>query len=141
LFKNHLVAAYLLLVGVPLLGLLGILEAGRGIRAPLSIGGEWMFEFDRAAPCATGPAGLRQPGLIISQSGIDALITLNDDRPTILEGSVNGATLNAKSQTATIAASIAGEPGARTLEGRMSFDGCAPVAFRAVRQSSKKGGE
>lgn len=141
MFKTKLVAAYLLLVGVPVLGLLGILQAGRAIRAPLSIGGEWTLEFDHAGRCATWPAGLRQPALNISQSGTGALITLNDGHSTVLEATVNGATLSAKSPAATITASIAGEPPARTLEGRMSFDGCGPVAFRAVRQASKQRGD
>ena len=127
----------MLLVGVPVLGLLGILEAGRGIAAPLSIGGEWTLEFDPAARCASGPAGLRQPALSISQSGTEALITLNDGHATTLEATVHGDNLSAKSLTAT----ISGKPGARTLEGTMNFDGCAPVAFRAVRQASKKRGE
>jgi hypothetical protein len=131
------VAAYLLLVGVPVLGLLGILEAGRAIPAPLSISGDWTLEFDPAAHCAHGPAGLRQPVLNISQSGTQALITVNDGHATTLEATIGGATLTAKSLTA----SIAGKPDARTLEGRMNFDGCTPVAFRAVRQASKKRGE
>ena len=130
-------AAYLLLVGVPVLGLLGILEAGRGIAAPPSISGDWTLQFDPAAPCANGPASLRQPALSISQSGTGALITVNDGHATTLEASIDGSTLTAKSLTA----SIAGKPGERTLEGKMHFDGCAPAAFRAVRQATKKRGE
>ena len=129
-------AAYLLLVGVPVLGLLGILEAGRAITAPLSVGGDWALEFDPAAPCATGPASLQQPALSISQSGTEALITVNDGHATTLEATINGSALTAKS----LKASIAGKLGARTLEGMMRFDGCAPVAFRAVRQAPKKRG-
>jgi hypothetical protein len=132
-----LVAAYLLLVGMPVLGLLGILEAGRGIPAPPSISGDWALEFDPAAPCANGPASLRQPALSISQSGTEALITMNDGHATTLEATIDGTTLTAKWLTA----SIAGKLGARTLEGKMHFDGCAPVAFRAVRQAPKKRGE
>jgi hypothetical protein len=45
--------------------------------------------------------------------------------------------VTAKSFTAT----IAGNRGERTLEGRMNFEGCAPVAFRAVRRTSAKRGE
>jgi len=126
----------MLLVGVPVLGLLGILEAGRGISAPLSIAGDWTLEFDPAAHCANGPAGLRQPALSISQSGTEVLITVNDGRATALEATVDGVTLTAKSLTAT----ISGKPGERLLEGHMHFDGCAPVAFRAVRQASQKRG-
>jgi hypothetical protein len=119
------------------MGLLGILEAGRRIPAPLSIAGEWTIEFDPAATCANGPAGLRQPALSISQSGTEALITVNDGHATTLEATVKGPTLTAKLLTAT----IAGKLGERTLEGKMNFDGCAPVPFRAVRQASKKRGE
>ena len=118
------------------MGLLGILEAGRAITPPPSISGDWTLQFDPAAPCANGPAGLRQPALSISQSGTEALISVNDGHATTLEATIDGATLTAKSLTAT----IAGKPGERTLEGKMHFDGCAPVAFRAVRQAPKKRG-
>ncbi|HUE24510.1 MAG TPA: hypothetical protein VMQ86_22695 [Bryobacteraceae bacterium] len=129
--------AYLLMVGLPVLGLLGILEAGRGIPAPLSITGDWTLEFDPAAHCANSPGSFeRQRAWSISQSGTEALITFNDGRATTLEATVNGVALTAKSLTAT----ISGKPGTRTLEGVAGFDGCAPVAFRAVRQAPKKGG-
>jgi hypothetical protein len=131
-----LLAAYLVLVGIPVLGLLGILQAGRRVHAPLSIGGDWTVEFAAAEGCANGPAGLRQPALNISQSGTEALITLNDGHATTMEATVDNATLAAKSLTAT----ISGRPGERTLAGQMNLKGCAPVAFRAVRQTPKKGG-
>jgi hypothetical protein len=138
--KNNLVAAYLLLVGVPVLGLLGILEAGRTIPAPPSISGDWNIEFDAKASCLSGPSALRQPALSISQSGTQALITLNDGHATLLEAAIDGAALTAKSASSGISASIAGKPGERTLEGKMNFAGCAPVAFRAIRQTPKKRG-
>lgn len=127
----------MLFVGVPVVGLLGILQAGRNIPAPFSIAGDWTLEFDSAARCANGPAGLRQPALSISQSGTSALIIFNDGHATTLEAAVDGATLTAKGFTAT----ISGKLGARTLEGLMDFEGCAPVAFRAARQASRKRGE
>ena len=127
----------MLLVGLPVLGLFGILEVGRSLAAPLSIGGEWTLEFDPAANCG-GPARLRQPALNISQSGTSALIALNDGRTTTIDASIDGSTVAAKSLTAT----ITGKQGQRVLEGKMDFDGCAPVAFRAVRQApAKKRGE
>jgi hypothetical protein len=132
------VITYLLMVGVPILGLLGILEAGRRITAPPAIGGDWRVAFDPAANCASGIAGLGQPALSISQSGTEALVTLNDGRGTVFPASLNGATLRAPFLTAT----IAGKPGQRVLEGRMNIGGCAGVPFRAVRLSRVgKGGE
>ena len=132
------------MVGIPVLGLLGILEAGRSITAPLSIGGDWTVEFDPAPHCANGPSVLRQPAFSISQSGTGALITLNDGHATTLEATIDGATLTAKTPSATIAAtvvaSIAGKLDQRTMEGKVSLSGCAPVAFHAVRQTPRKRG-
>lgn len=126
----------MLLVGSPVLGLLGILEAGRGIRAPLAIAGEWTVVFDSGARCAADPAGPRQPALSISQSGTQASITWNDGHATMFEANVQGTTLTAGPLRAT----IAGQPGARTLEGTMNLAGCGPLAFRAVRQTAKNRG-
>jgi hypothetical protein len=116
--------------------LFGIIEMGKGIAAPLSIGGEWTAQFDPAADCA-GLARLRQPALSISQSGPGALITLNDGRLTTFPATITGASVAAASLTAT----IAGKPGERVLEGKFNFSGCAPVAFRATRQAQAKKGE
>jgi hypothetical protein len=129
------------MVGLPVLGLLGILDAGRGIRAPLAISGVWTLDAVPTARCGSGPSDPRQPALSISQSGAEALITLNDSQATTLEGTVSGAALTAKSAIASISASIAGKPSARTLEGTMQFDGCVPVAFRAARQAPQKRGD
>jgi hypothetical protein len=119
------------------MALLGILEAGRSITAPYAIGGEWTLDFDSAGTCASGAAKLRQPALSVSQSGTQALITLNDGRLTTIDATIEGATVSAKSLIAT----IGGKPGERTLEGTMNFDGCAPAHFRAVRQVARKRGE
>jgi len=125
----------MLMVGIPVLGLLSILEAGRGVAAPLSIGGEWNLEFDPGA--AQCPNSLKQPALSISQSGTEALITVNDGRATTLQASIQGTTVSAGPLTAN----ILGKLGHRTLEGHMSLAGCTPVAFHAVRQPPKKGSE
>ena len=125
-------------MGVPVLCLFGILEIGKGITAPPAIGGEWSVQFDPAANCAGAFARLRQPALSISQSGPGALIMLNDGRSTPFPATITGGTLTAASLTAT----IAGKRGERVLEGKFDFDGCAPVAFRAIRREpAKKGGE
>jgi hypothetical protein len=125
-----------LLVGLPVLGLLGILEAGRGIAAPPAISGDWTVDFGASGACGVGR--WRQPALSISQSGTDAIITINDGRTTAFEATVNGGMLTG----ARLSATISGKPGARVLEGKLNLDGCSPVAFRAVRQvASKKRGE
>jgi hypothetical protein len=128
---------YILLVGVPLVGLLGILEAGRSIAAPMSVGGDWVLDVDPAA-CPSGVARLRQPVLSIVQSGTDALVTLNDGRATQMPATIAGAALNASALRAT----IAGKPNQRALTGTLQLDGCPPLTFRATRQApARKGGE
>jgi len=116
-------------VGVPLAGLLGILEAGRSIAAPMSVGGDWVLEVDPAA-CPSGIARLRQPALNIVQSGADALVTLNDGRAAQMPATIAGAVLT----STALRADIAGKPSQRILTGTLQLDGCAPLAFRATRQ-------
>jgi len=125
----------MLLVGLPVLGLLGILEAGRTLAAPPSIAGEWTLEFGSVSNCAA-LGRLRQPALTISQSGASALITLNDGHASTLEATINGPTLTAKSLThKSLTAAIAGKAGERVLDGRLTLEGCAPASFRAARRA------
>jgi hypothetical protein len=54
--KRKLIVAYVLLVGVPLLGLLGIVRAGQHLTPPISVGGTWrrileLWNRDLAAIC------------------------------------------------------------------------------------------
>jgi len=84
------------MVGVPVLGLLGILEAGRSIPAPLSVGGDWALESDPTANCANPPGSLqRQLAWSISQSGAEAVITLHDGYGTTLDAAIDGARITA----------------------------------------------
>ncbi len=133
-----MLAAYLLLVGLPLLGLLGILEAGRGIPAPLSVSGDWVVALDStvdAAKDATSPCAPPQT-LNISQSGPQATVTWNDGHTAPQGATIDGSTLTAKSFTAA----ITGKGTDRRLAGTMNFPGCASLAFHATRQAPRKGG-
>jgi hypothetical protein len=55
-------ALYLLMVGVPLLGLVAILHWGESITPPPHVGGAWTIE----AACSGVPA---EQGLVVDQSG------------------------------------------------------------------------
>ncbi|MGA2132885.1 MAG: hypothetical protein ABSH50_11380 [Bryobacteraceae bacterium] len=129
MIKNHLVSAYVVMVGAPVLGLLGILEAGRGLAAPLSVGGEWTLQFDSGVKCAGVPASLN-----ISQSGPEAIITFNDGH--VMRAVVEGGTLSGKS----LQAAIAGKAGGRTLAGTLNLEGCGLLAFHAARRAGPKAG-
>jgi hypothetical protein len=118
--------------------LLGTLEYGRRLRAPLSVGGEWTVEFASAtAACPSAAAHWRQPALAIAQSGTTASITWNDGAGAAVPATIDGTVLAAPG----LRADISGKPGQRSLDGTLQLAGCAPAAFHAVRQaSSRKGG-
>ncbi len=76
---------YLALVAPPFLGLVGILELGKGLAAPRSIGGEWQLDDasqkQAAAPCH-GLVFEKQPTLKVSQSGLRAELVFADKAKT-----------------------------------------------------------
>jgi hypothetical protein len=49
MFKRSLVVAYVCLVGLPVLGLLDILQAGRHLTPPISVAGTWTLDADSSA--------------------------------------------------------------------------------------------
>jgi hypothetical protein len=135
MIKNNLTSGYVLFVGIPLLILIGVLRAGSGLSAPPAVSGEWTVE-PTTNKCA-GPAAVT-----ISQTGADLIVTFNDPPKTTLAGRLESGQISAVSSTAGacrplhLEAAIVGKPGRRSLEGRLSFDGCntcAPVPFRAVK--------
>ena len=138
--KNNLTFGYVLFVGIPLLILIGTLRAGADLSAPPAVSGDWTVE---PAPnkCAGPLANASQPALSIYQTGSNLLIAFNDPRKTTLAGKLEDGSVTAVSATTggralRLEAAVSGEPGHRSLQGRLSFDGssaCAPVPFRAVK--------
>jgi hypothetical protein len=153
--KPKLLLIYLFLVGFPLLGLLAILRTGERLTPPQSLGGAWKLEADftslASKACQDLLLDVKQPFLIISQSGPALALTLNNSRQTTLPGTVQNARIAAGiSRPAAVAAEcsnpeairleadIAREAGQRILVGALSIAGCsdcAPIPFRARRQS------
>jgi len=140
MFKNNLTFGYVLFVGIPLLILIGTLRAGADLSALPAVSGDWTVE---PAPnkCAGPLANASQPALSIYQTGSNLLIAFNDPRKTTLAGKLEDGSVTAVSATTggralRLEAAVSGEPGHRSLQGRLSFDGssaCAPVPFRAVK--------
>lgn len=157
-----MIVAYISLVGIPLLGLIGILHGGRHLRAPLSVGGNWNLTADLSPwagkPCGDLLAGIKQPAFNISQSGAMLVFTLNNPQAATFGGTLRGTELTAgavaSSATAGDACSpaeavsmnaVVGKAGAQSaLSGTLQLRNCAtcaPIAFKAIRQvSAKKGG-
>lgn len=160
--KRKMIVAYACLVGVPLLGLLGILRAGQRLRAPVSVGGAWNLEADfgplAGKPCGELLADIKPPFFTISQSGPALVVTLNSTPPTTLNGTVQGTALSVAAPEALSAGGAEGcsDPGAvyvtanvegqgrgRTLAGVVGLRGCAvcaPVPFRAYQAGPSRAG-
>lgn len=142
------IAIYVLLVGAPLLGLLGILRAGERIVPPHHVGGEWAIDpafaaaLRAACPDVAFPAA--GPALGVSQSGTRAVLTLNDTATTTLDARLEGESLTAiadERSTACggalrLAATLRPDPRGPELSGTVSVPGSAPVPFRATRASA-----
>jgi len=88
------VLLYLILVGLPILGTLGLLRAGQDLSAPISVAGTWEVRLSVPNPPSDdfrlppGPTVLK-----ISQSGTHLLLAF--DEKTRLEGNVQGMTIYA----------------------------------------------
>jgi hypothetical protein len=84
--------SYLLFVGVPLMGLLGVLRWGQGLEAPLAVHGAWAVQ---PMP-ATGRVCTRyllsdaDSTLTISQSGRELTAALGPGHEVALRGSLTG---------------------------------------------------
>lgn len=141
---------YLALVAPPFLGLVGIIEVGRGIAAPRAIGGDWQLDDASRQAAATPCHGLvfdKQATLKVSQSGLRAEVAFADQAKTVMHvqiadqhitgsGRAHGAagcdrplSLDARVEKSGEKAEIVG-----TLE-RRGCSGCPVAHLRAGRKT------
>jgi hypothetical protein len=86
------VISYLLFVGVPLAGLLGVIRVGQGIEAPLAVHGAWAVQ-PMPAPvrvCTRYLLSGADSSLTISQSGRALTATLGPASEVALRGVLDG---------------------------------------------------
>jgi hypothetical protein len=156
--NRNFVAAYVLLVALPLFGLAGILRSGRKLSAPMSEGGLWKISAtqDQLASFPCGKLLLAQnAAFTISQSG--KAFTLDSPNPAFsaTSGAIEGNTISATLIPSAVAAKEAGcgepslsltatvDPKARprALQGTLraqNCPGCAAMDFRAIRDEQGK---
>jgi hypothetical protein len=161
--SRNFVVAYILLVGLPLLGLAGVLRTGRSLSAPISVGGVWKLQASAgnlsSQPCDKTLTSLSNNSLAISQSGKSLVLSFDDSAKTILSGALEGKILRASAvpardpesnsgcrddQRFTMTARVDPTTEPRSLTGRLSVDGCescVSVEFHALRQPRAAGGE
>jgi hypothetical protein len=86
------VLLYILLVGLPALGVVGVLHAGKNLKPPVFLGGTWSLrvsaEVAGARPCGDSAIRLDGSTLTIFQSGPTLLITIDGEQKTLLEGEI-----------------------------------------------------
>lgn len=163
MFRKSLkfVIAYVVLVGVPVIGLAGILRAGRSLSAPVSVEGVWKLERDASTSHAYALSCidrlfLQNTTLSIKQSGRDLALTVSSGSKAIALGSgssdrrsIRGAVTVSPAesgeracgseQSIVLSATVDGEPVHRSMLSTITVEGCsscAPLEFHAIRQSS-----
>jgi len=134
------VFTYLALVGVPFLGVTGILHVGANLRPTMNINGPWTMEVrgqDTSCPALkTAPTGFS-----ITQTGQNFSVTLNNTNE-ILHGEIQGTDINAtllKSST-SLRATVDRHAGSTHLWGVLSFAQCPSVSFVATQSETISSG-
>jgi hypothetical protein len=152
--SKRFVVAYILLVGLPLLGLVGVLKVGHSVSAPVSIDGAWKLDVDNpvSGPCGKALASLPTSAFNISQSGKNLVLNLNS-RPAgsaTIDGNRFNGVLELSDvpvddqacpnhSTLHLLASVDAKTEPRVMTGTISVNGCARCAtmnYQAVRQDS-----
>jgi hypothetical protein len=161
--NRNFIIAYILLVGLPILGLAGILKRGHKITAPVSVDGVWKLHADTAhlaaLPCGKSLASAPDIAMAISQSGGNFTWSLVDGPKSAGSGVLDGATLRiavvpsvpwsseadcGRGHEFMLLATVDPKTNPRSLTGTISLNdcpSCSPVEFRGFQQApAGKGG-
>ena len=161
--NRNFIIAYILLVGLPIVGLVGVLKKGRSLTAPISVDGVWQVQADpvrvAALPCGRTLASTPETSLAISQSGRNFTLTLVNGPKSTGSGVLDGTSLNASvvpsaawseeagcgnGRELSLVATVDPKTDPRSLAGKLSVNNCpscTSVEFHAVRLAppAKKG--
>jgi hypothetical protein len=159
--NRNFVLAYAFMVVLPLVGLAAILKSGRGLTAPVSIDGAWVFQADPVQldtlPCGKIFSPIPDQAVVISQSGRSFVLSFPSGPTVTASGTLEGTTLRATLTPAesfsetnctgtrelSMLATVERRGDGKSLVGALSAPNCptcASVAFHAVAQSSRKEG-
>ncbi|HEY9507830.1 MAG TPA: hypothetical protein VIQ27_17855 [Gemmatimonadales bacterium] len=150
---RHLLS-YLLFVGIPLAGLLGVLRVGQGLEAPRAVHGSWAVQPMAASGrvCTRYLLSDADSTLVISQSGRELTGTLGPGAEVGLKGALRGDQIALEGviqpgatprhvactagDTLRLTAKVFATRDARQIQGRLWFPSCADcgaVGFTAAR--------
>jgi len=146
---------YIVFVGLPVAGLVGILRLGERLTPPQAVHGSYVVALDsgtKANPCLAHLLVNRRPSLIVSQYGPRLEVRIGADGSVVLRGSIVESTVSATGSlprgvlaktagclpgdTLTLSATVERIGTERLLTGRLALRGCSecpPFAFRATR--------
>jgi hypothetical protein len=85
--SKKFLGGYVLLVGGPLLGLVAMLHAGRGLNAPISVQGVWDIRVSKS-PCADGSRSEERVAMEVVQSGSHLFLSVPDEPGNRAEGAI-----------------------------------------------------
>lgn len=139
---------YLVLVGLPFLGIAGVLHLGEKATSPPAVAGLWQLEADLKAnagtPCANRLSHFQKPDMLIAQSGVFLEISLHNERTDHLIGRLEGTSFSAEAKPSLfggdifdllrISGSLSDVEGQKVLRGWISMPRqieCVPVPFLA----------
>ena len=162
--NRNFVLAYLVLVALPVLGLVGVLRSGRNLAAPTSVGGSWRIQADpaklAALPCGTPLATGSDVGFTISQSGKNFTMNFTNSLISVSSGEIQGSMVKAtilpssgwakapgcgNGRELSLTATLNPKASPHSLAGTLSVNDCptcGPVEFQAAQmdQAKAKGG-
>jgi hypothetical protein len=144
----RVILQYAVLVGIPFLGVLGVMNLGAKLSPPPSIQGKWILDADiesnKRTPCAQRLSGFQDKAITIFQSGYFLEIRIPNPKRDLLAGRLEGATLLAEAPPALFGDDVFGllritgavEPdgGGRVMRGVIAMPrqvDCVPVPFVA----------
>ena len=147
---------YVLLVGVPLLGVIGNLHLGRKLSAPIAVDGVWDITIAALLTnddCAQSLSA-RSLVLAIAQSGNHLLISSSADLMNGVDGQIDGRRVTAaslplssgnnKNRCADTKVSVSADINSTrpvAMDGELSVEGCSacpPLRFTALKRSPDK---
>jgi hypothetical protein len=154
--NGKFILVYTLLVGLPLIGLVGVLKSGRSLTAPVSVDGLWQVEVDSARwaaiPCGKNLGQYPDLAVAISQSGRNFTLNLSNDPKSTGAGVLAGTSLKASlipsatwsaepdcgsGRAFSLEAVVDKKADPPSLTGRFSVKNCpscGAVEFRAIRK-------
>jgi hypothetical protein len=96
------IITYLILVGLPILGILGVLQIGSDLIAPVSVGGVWEVTMTSQSPmnvnCGRLQTADKPMQMNVIQSGPFLVLQLDGSEQIVLEGTLSDTTLAASTK-------------------------------------------